>query len=224
MTETHLFALIYVLTFLRLLTFFWPLALSSIANGLDRFFEGIGWPDLAPGLSGVHEFLDSIIYAGAAALFLIHFVVRSFYIPSESMIHTLEINDYILVNEMVYDFSQPMRGDIAVFHPPNPGPEDHTDLIKRVIGLAGDKIEVKDGAVYRNDERLVEPYLHEPIDGDWPEGGQGPHRVKPGCVFMMGDNRNNSQDSRFIGDIPLANFVGRAEVIFFPFRRLRVLH
>jgi signal peptidase I len=201
MSETMLFGLIYFLAILRVVSYAAPRLFSS------------------PALRNqVNETVDSIIYAGAAALFLIHFVVRSFYIPSGSMLETLQINDYILVNELQYDFAQPMRGEIAVFHPPAGSQTDHTDLIKRVVGLEGDKIEVRAGYLYRNDQKVTEDYVKYPIDGQY-----GPHIVQKGHVFMMGDNRNNSADSRFIGEIPLANYVGRAMVIFWPLSRMSYL-
>ena len=202
MSETHLIVLLYILTLIRLVTYLKPTLLSET---LQR---------------QVSEGIDSIVYAGVAALFLIHFVVRSYWIPSESMTKTLLVNDYILVNEVQYRISRPMRGDIAVFHPPKNYTGDKTDLIKRVVGLEGDVIEVKDGALYRNEAKIEEAgYVWEPIDNYFP-----PHRVAPGCCFMMGDNRNNSHDSRYFGDVPLENYVGRAEVIFWPLNRARILH
>ena len=202
MSETHLIVLLYLLAVIRLITHIRP---GMLGEGIQRQMS---------------ESIDSIVYAGVAALFLIHFVVRSYWIPSESMTKTLLVNDYILVNEVQYRISRPMRGDIAVFHPPQNYKGDKTDLIKRVIGLEGDVIEVKDGSLYRNDAKVEEKdYVWEPIENYFP-----PHRVAPGHCFMMGDNRNNSHDSRFFGDVPLENYVGRAEVIFWPLSRARILH
>ena len=137
---------------------------------------------------------------------------------------TLLENDYILVNELEYTFSRPMRGDIAVFRPPDRYEGDKPDLIKRVVGIEGDVLEVKDGRLWRNGIELDEPWVKEPIDGRWPPEGEKPHVVAQGCCFMMGDNRNNSSDSRVFGDVPLKNYVGRAVVIFFPPRRMGLLH
>jgi signal peptidase I len=162
-----------------------------------------------------NEFIDSIVQAGVSALLLIHFIVRSYYIPSGSMIPTLQIKDYILVNELQYQFSSPARGDVAVFHPPDSYHGDKEDLIKRVVGIEGDTIEVRGGKLYRNDLPVVEPYIKEDIAQDFPA-----YRVKPGHVFMMGDNRNDSYDSRYWGDVPLKNYVGKAEFIFFPLHRM----
>lgn len=163
--------------------------------------------------------MDSIIHAGIAALFLIHFILRSFYIPSPSMVRTLLVNDFIIVNELQYLVAKPQRGEIAVFRSPQPTSPDHIDLIKRVVAVEDDVIAVHDGALYRNGEKVEEPWIWEPIRGEFPE-----HRVAKGCCFMMGDNRNNSGDSRVFGDVPLENYIGRAELIFYPFSRAGLLH
>ena len=165
--------------------------------------------------SKLKEGVDSIVWAGVVALILIHFVVRSFYIPSGSMLPTLKVNDFILVNEMLYEFTDPSRGDIVVFHPPEETyTGDKTDLIKRVVGTASDTIEVRDGKLVLNGIVQDEPFIKEPINSDF-----GPITVEPGHIFVMGDNRNDSRDSRYIGQIPLDNLVGRAELIFFPVTR-----
>jgi len=161
-----------------------------------------------------------MVQAGVGALLLIHFVVRSYYIPSGSMIPTLLVNDMILVNEIQYRLTTPARGDVAVFHPPKTYPGNKEDLIKRVIGIEGDIIKIKDNKLYRNGVEMKEAFIRgERPMGDFPE-----HQVPPGHVLMMGDNRNDSWDSRFWGDVPVENFVGKAEFVFFPptrWRRIR---
>jgi signal peptidase I len=154
----------------------------------------------------LNELLDAVVVAGVTALLLINFVVRSFYIPSGSMEPTLAINDFILVNEFIYHLVRPHRGDIVVFRPVDGSKQD---LIKRIIGLEGDVIEVREGKLYRNQQRIEESYIPEKIDRDF-----GPILVKPGKLFMMGDNRNSSFDSRYWGQLPLENVVGQAFMIF----------
>ncbi len=207
MTETALIYLLTALTLARLICHARPSLLGSLTKvARAKLLEGV----------------DSVVWAGVVALLLIHFVVRSFYIPSGSMLPTLHINDFILVNEMIYEFSDPVRGDIVVFHPPadpNATQMDKTDLIKRVVGLAHDKIEIRDGVLVLNDQPQSEPYIKEPVFKNF-----GPLTVEEGEVFVMGDNRNDSKDSRYIGAIPLENLVGRAEIIFYPFNRIRVFN
>ena len=153
------------------------------------------------------------------ALLVIHFVVRSFYIPSESMQPTLDVNDFILVNELIYNFTAPQRGDIIVFHPTSAHTGDNADLIKRVVGIENDKIELKDGSLFLNDIKIQEEFVLDPINSDY-----SAVVVQKDHVFVMGDNRNNSRDSRYIGQIPLHNVTGRAELVFYPLKRWRSFH
>ncbi|HXE73873.1 MAG TPA: signal peptidase I [Candidatus Nitrosotenuis sp.] len=201
MNEIQLITMIYILVAGRLLVHLFP----AVAGRLRRT---------------LNEYLDSFIVAGSAALLLITFVVRSFYIPSESMVPTLLVHDYILVNKFICRFCQPDRGDILVFKPP-PGvaDSDDKDFIKRVVGIEDDVLEIKDGVLYRNGEKVDEPYVHEQMFGDMPA-----YRVPRGHVFMMGDNRNNSDDSRRWGPLPLDRVVGKAFIIFWPPQRIRLLH
>lgn len=165
------------------------------------------------------EYLDSFIMAGLVAILIITFVVRSFYIPSESMVPTLLVNDYILVNKFVYHFSSPSRGEIVVFHPPHVENPNAVDFIKRCVAVENDVVEINDGILYINGVAMREPFIKEP-----PVNNFGPYRVPPGHIFMLGDNRNNSDDSRFWGPLSLHNVVGKAEVIFWPFSRMGSLY
>jgi signal peptidase I len=167
----------------------------------------------------MNEYLDSFIVAGGAALLLITFLIRSFFIPSESMLPTLQVHDYILVDKLIYHFAHPMRGDVLVFHPPHLDDPEKKDFIKRVVAIEGDEIAVQDGQVFLNGTLLDEPYIAEPPISDF-----GPLRVPKGYIFMMGDNRNNSDDSRGWGPLPLENVVGKAFLIFWPLQRIQLLH
>jgi signal peptidase I len=173
----------------------------------------------------VREYLDALIVAGLAALFLITFVIRTFYIPSGSMVPTLLVRDVLLVNEIEYRLHSPRPGDIAVFTPPIDAAGN--EFIKRVIGVPGDTIRISDGIVYRNGKPLDEPYEYQAPaynleirnygiyvdDGDgtmrpleqraanipprtmW----QAPDRIPIGFYFMLGDNRRESDDSHLWG-------------------------
>lgn len=137
-------------------------------------------------------------------------------VESSSMNPTLFANDYVVVNRLAYKFGQPHRGDIIVFkYPPDP---TQIPYIKRVIGLPGDQIKIENGKVYVNGIALNEPYLNEITKG------KGEWTVPPGNLFVMGDNRNNSSDSRSWGWVPLGNVIGKAEVIYWPPRHWAQLH
>lgn len=180
------------------------------------FVPADGWKKMH---KTVREYIDSFVIAGTVAMLIITFVVRSFYIPSESMVPTLLVNDYILVNKFVYHFSSPSRGEIVVFHPPHVSNPSEVDFIKRCVAVENDVVEVNKGVLYVNGEPMQEPFIKEPPVNDFP-----PYRIPAGCIFMMGDNRNNSDDSRYWGPLPLKNVVGKAEAIFWPLSRAGSLY
>jgi signal peptidase I len=168
---------------------------------------------------GFLEFMVILLVAFALVFgFVRPFVLEAFYIPSESMVPTLEVGDRVFVNKFVYRFSEPQRGDIIVFRSVEGEGED---LIKRVIGVPGDRIAIINGVLHVNGETQKETYLRDarPLD----EGPNGPTRVREGEVFMMGDNRANSRDSRFFGPVPIENIEGEAFVIFWPPWRIGLL-
>jgi signal peptidase I len=138
-------------------------------------------------------------------------------VESISMQPTLFPGDYVIVNKLAYRFNHaPQRGDVIVFkYPPNP---DAIPYIKRVIGLPGDQVHIADGKVYINDQQMLEPWLKVTTNrgGDW--------SVPAGQLFVMGDNRNNSSDSRSWGFVPFENIIGRAEVIYLPPQHWAFLH
>jgi signal peptidase I len=170
------------------------------------------------------------------------FVAEARYIPSGSMLPTLQIDDRLIIDKITYRFSNPVRGDIVVFNP-TPQLEKEKDssgnyfkeaFIKRVIGLPGDRVDVKAGKVYINGKVLSEPYLDEPPAKDWSTtdpyttDSEGQHYRLPwpadgvvpkGQYLVLGDNRNNSYDSHYWGFVPKDKIVGKASVRFWPINR-----
>lgn len=162
------------------------------------------------------EWIGVILAAVLVALLVRNFLVQSFQIPSGSMRPTLMEGDRVLVNRLSYRLHDVNRGDVIVFDRPEgapAGPEEPKDLIKRVIALGGETIEARDGKVYIDGELLDEPYLPP---GTETTGLDVPVTVPDGEVFVMGDNRANSGDSRVFGPIRTDTVVGRAFAIIWP--------
>jgi len=172
-------------------------------------------PDPAPKKkSVVREYAEALIVAILLALFIRTFVVQAFVIPSGSMLPTLQIGDYVLVNKFIYRFRPIHRDDIIVFKYPKNEAEDY---IKRVIGLPGDTLEIRGTQVFINGRLLNEPYA---VYGSTPFGAVtrnafGPIQIPPGKLFMMGDNRDNSLDSRFWGLLDEKKVEGKALLVYF---------
>jgi len=189
------------------------------------------------GLRTVVEWIVVIAAAVVVALVIRTFVAQAFYIPSESMEPLLQRNDRVVVDKLTYDFDDISRGDVIVFEKPASAPgSDIADLIKRVVGLPGDSVVVDGGVVYINGSLLEEPYLPEGTftgqgSGTPQPGSTGPAPrcgvadpcvVPDGYVFVMGDNRSNSKDSRWtdLGYVGSDQLVGRAFVRVWPLDRL----
>ena len=183
--------------------------------------------------STAREYFESIVIAVILALFIRTWVVQAFKIPTGSMENNLLVGDHLLVNKAVFSPiafdaettvlpNGPVdRGDIVVFKfPLNP----ERDFIKRVIGLPGEKIELRDKTVYINDEPLPEPYLPSHMTRLVPgaiavaqRDNHGPITVPDGHYFMMGDNRDNSEDSRYWGTLPHDHIKGKAVVVYWSY-------
>lgn len=163
------------------------------------------------------EGLKTIGLSAVLAFGIRTFVAEARYIPSGSMLPTLQINDRLIVDKLGYHFKDPQRGDIVVFSPTEKLQEQHfrDAFIKRVIGLPGEKIEVKGGRVFVNDQPLRENYVKESAQYQY-----GPVTVPQGQYLVLGDNRNNSYDSHYWGFVPRDKIIGRAVVRFWPFDRL----
>lgn len=176
----------------------------------------------------LREWVEALLFALILALFIRSFVVQAFKIPSGSMLQTLQIGDHLLVNKFIYGIkvpftdwtlvpmSDPEFGDIIVFEYPK---DPSKDFIKRCIGLPGDTIEVRDNQVIRNGEPVDEPYVSGlPGSGGFMARDFGPVAVPEGKYFMLGDNRNNSQDSRFWGFVDRQAMVGKAWRIYWSWK------
>lgn len=162
---------------------------------------------------GLKETPVLLLTALVLALVIRTFVLQVFSIPSESMEPTLLVGDRIAVERVSYRFREPARGDVVVFMG---GPGQPPHLVKRLIGLPGDRIEIVDGEVRVNGEALAEPYVVRP-DGR----SSGPYTVPVGHLFFLGDNRGHSDDSRYgLGYVPRERVVGRAVVRIWPLGRL----
>ncbi len=146
------------------------------------------------------------------------FVLEAFRVPSESMVPTLEVGDRFLANKFIYRFSEPQRGDIIVFRSVEGGDED---LVKRVVAVAGDEVAVENGVLRVNGVTQNELYTNKGFPDD--DSFFGPTRVPEGEVFVMGDNRANSRDSRFFGPVPIENIEGEAFASFWPPSRIGIL-
>jgi signal peptidase I len=165
--------------------------------------------------AGFTELWLTILVAFALVFGLVKpFVLEAFRVPSESMVPTLEVGDRIFVNRFIYRFIEPERGDIVVFD----SLETDDELIKRVVAVPGDRVRVRNGKLRVNGDFPDEPYAVPMV---FPDGSFfGPARVPEGEVFVMGDNRANSRDSRFFGPVPIENIEGEAFFRFWPPSRI----
>ena len=168
------------------------------------------------------ETIKTIVLSAFLAFGIRSFVAEARYIPSGSMLPTLKINDRLIIDKISYRFANPLRGDIVVFNPTAQlEREKFKDaFIKRVIGLPGDRIEVKGGKVYINNKLLSEEYIDEAPHYHSSSKELTPDGVVPeGQYLVLGDNRNNSYDSHYWGFVPKDKIVGKAVVRFWPIDR-----
>jgi len=165
--------------------------------------------------------LKILAIALVVALGLRFWVLEPRYIPSSSMEPTLQIGDRIAVEKLSYRWREPQRGDVVVFYPPGETDRQRA-YIKRIVGLPGDRLQIQNGQVYANGVPLPEPYIAEPLDYALvkPDGEEAATlTVPPGSYWVMGDNRNNSNDSHVWGYLPRRNLIGRAFFRFYPLNR-----
>ena len=173
--------------------------------------EKKSWQDTAS------DWLFSIIIAVVLALGIRTFLVEPYMVSGPSMRPTLQNQERLIVTQLVYYLREPQRGEIIVFKYPS---DTRRDFIKRVIATPGDTVEIKDGRVFVNDQLLNEDYILEKTKSDYPKS-----TVPKGTIFVMGDNRNNSEDSRFadVGFVPFDLIKGKAMVVFWPLAQFKAL-
>jgi signal peptidase I len=181
----------------------------------------------------VKEYLEPIIIAVLIALFIRTFVAQAFKIPSSSMEPTLQVGDYILVSKFIYgiripytntkffQYKNPHRSDIIVFIYPK---DRSKDFIKRVIATEGEKVEIIQNKIYINDQEIKDPWGHYE-KSNWTKYLQaidkfGPVVVPKDSLFVLGDNRDNSQDSRFWGFVNVSAVKGKALIIYFSWNQM----
>ncbi len=158
--------------------------------------------------SSLWEFAKTLLIAFILAQLIMVSVAQAFQVEQYSMEPTLLPHDRVLVNKFLYRFRSPQRGDVIVLRYPL---NQQRNYIKRIIGLPGERLELKEGNLYINGRIIREPYLHEA-----PQGNYGPFTIPADFVFVMGDNRNNSEDSRSFGPLKKDLIVGQALFIYWP--------
>ena len=201
-------------------------ALGVDPSTSDPVADGSGESGGGRGYRSVVEWAIILIAVLLCTVVLRTYVVQSFYIPSGSMLPTLQIGDRIIVNKLSYRFHDPRRGDIVVFSRPPLEDQEYADLVKRVVGLPGETISSRGGHIYIDGKELNQPWLPKGPDsysGPLPGGDPhpqfdlpGPVKIPAGEYYVMGDNRTNSEDSRFFGPIPKSLIVGRAVAVVWP--------
>lgn len=173
------------------------------------------------------EWVKAVVVALILAIVIRYFFFAPIVVDGQSMMPTLEHNDRMIVNKIGYAIGDLDRFDIVVFHAP-----ENKDYIKRVIGLPGDTLYYKDDVLYINGEPVEEPYLEQyknsspikPFTGDFHlRDVTGFEKVPEGHIFVLGDNRQHSKDSRIIGVVPLEQVVGKANIVFWPFSDMRIV-
>ncbi|MBP1156031.1 MULTISPECIES: signal peptidase I [unclassified Paenibacillus] len=173
------------------------------------------------------EWIKALLIAAALVFFIRWLVFAPFIVEGPSMEPNFHTGERLIVNKFIYKFDKPERGEVLVFH----ATEDK-DYIKRVVALPGEKVRVEGDQVFVNGEPLDEPYLKQALDEAAEEGkpyntrNYPEHTVAEGSVFVMGDNRSNSSDSRdsTVGFVKYEQIVGRADLIFWPFDKISLVH
>lgn len=170
------------------------------------------------------EWTKALLIAAGLVILIRWFIFAPFIVEGPSMEPNFHTGERLIVNKIIYSIRKPDRGEVVVFHAPA-----GIDYIKRVIALPGEKVKVENNKIYVNGEELKEPYIQEAIDERAKNGqqynspGLAETTVPEGAVFVMGDNRPNSQDSRMIGSIAYDKIVGRADIRFWPMKKIGLI-
>ncbi|MFD0671768.1 signal peptidase I [Cohnella sp. GCM10027633] len=184
-------------------------------------------PGNAKASNEIFEWIKALAIAGLLVFVIRWFLVSPFIVDGPSMQPNFKDRERIIVNKIIYDIRKPKRGEVIVFHVP----EEGRDFIKRVIGVPGDTVKVAGDTIYINGQPIEESYLEEAYEtehaqnqlynrdkpnSNFPNNSYPDGKVPEGTLFVMGDNRSNSEDSRMIGYIPMDRIVGRADLVFWP--------
>lgn len=207
---------------LRVLLGFLAMYLAYTSTPIRRYVLGKWIGVLIAGLLGI-----LVIPSGIVAIAIRTFIAEARYIPSGSMLPTLYINDRVIINKLIYHFQSPARGDLVIFSPPEALKEQgyKDPFIERIVGIPGDRVEVKEGKVYLNNTVLSEKYLDEPPNYNWSSTALTPSGIVPaGQYLVFGDNRNNSYDSHYWGFVSRQNIIGKATQRFWPIDRIGSLN
>ena len=176
-------------------------------------------------LGCLFELLETILLTLVIFMVVQSFVAQPYQVQQPSMENTLMPDQYVLVDKLTPRFDGYHRGDIIVFTPPTGWSEDanKTPYIKRVVGVAGETIDIHGGHVYVNGNLLIEPYVYEGQSTDMADGGSHTWKVEPGHLFVLGDHRQASQDSRAFGPIDKSAAIGRAWLRYWPANKFGLL-
>ena len=164
----------------------------------------------------IRDIVAPLIVAFTVAMFVQATIAKPYQIPSGSMLPTIQLQDRILTNRLIYRLHSVQRGDVIVFTPPM-GVDQGTPYVKRVIGLPGDVVDIRGGKTYVNGEEFVVPSAVTPTYTRPAE------TVPDGMLFVLGDNRNESSDSHIWGYVPVENVIGRADIVYWPPKNLHLL-
>ncbi len=171
-----------------------------------------GGPVKDKGNPGLRDVIETVLVAVILAFLVRTFVIESFVVQGISMMPTFINNEHVLVNKLAFVFGKPEPNEIIVFRPPLP--YVHEDYIKRIVATAGETVQLKSGHLYVDGHHVAQPYIEY-----WDPTSFGPVTVPKGDVFVLGDNRPDSEDSRYFGPVPIKNIRGQVVFAFWPLSR-----